>query len=239
MNAVNLNNVRRRYNSISNIWPVSDVWHYETRKGLDKALKHFNKKCLLPTRGKMLDVGSGGENYFPDWECRYQIDIAENLLKGHSNAICASIENIPFNDSEFDFVICVGSVLNYNNLLDSVLEISRVTRKGGILVFDIETTNSAEYLFTGIYKKDIAFVKSEYQGDEEGIWVYSLNNVFETLDAAGLKALDSVSIHILSVLTYRFIGNASYKLRRLDSIMNFIPFIRNFGTNFVICCQKI
>lgn len=239
MDTVDFNNVRRRYNSISSIWPISDAWHYETRKGLGKALQRFNEKWLLPRKGKMLDAGSGGENYFPNWECRYQIDIAENLLKGNDGAVCASVTNIPFKDSEFDFVLCIGSVLNYTNLLDSILEMSRVVKSGGVIVFDIETTNSAEYFFTKIYKKDIAFVISEYQGDGEGIWVYSLDNVFATLNASGLKTLDSVGVHILSVLTYRFLGDASSKLRCFDGIMNSIPVIRNFGTNFVICCQKI
>lgn len=230
--------VRKRYNAVTSIWPDTDIWHWETRRGLELALRRFERRNLLPIRGRMLDAGSGGENYFPEAHNRYQIDVADRLLSGKLNAVCASIECLPFAGESFDFVLCVGSVLNYSNLLEAMLELSRVIVRNGILVIDVETTNSAEYWFTEHWDKPIAFVLSEYLGEEEAIWLYSLQSIFATIEAAGMKVVDKMSLHILSVLTYRLFGDRSSWLRRLDTVMNLIPGLRNFGTNIVICCQK-
>lgn len=239
MSHVDQNHVRQRYNTLAAIWPDTDLWHRETRKGLEWGLRRFEKRKLIPKSGRMLDAGSGGETYFPDAGDRFQIDVAERLLKGQKNAVCASVERIPFVDNSFDFVLCVGSVLNYANLMDAILELSRVLAPSGTLVIDVETTNSVEYLFSGYWGKPTAFVVSEYQGESESIWLYSLSNIYATLNAAGLRVVDKVSVQVLSVLTYWLFGNRSSYLRRCDALANRLPGLRDLGTNAVICCQKI
>lgn len=238
-----LSDVRQRYNSLEEIWPKDDFWHWETRQGLQSTLSRFVKKHKISSRIALLDAGGGdGTTFSIASPLRVNMDIAEKKLCNDACAapVCGNIEGMPFANGAFDVVLCLGSVINYTNILSSFIELSRVLSKGGYLIVDIETSNSAEYLFTKHWRKSIAMTRPVYQGCEEPIWVYSFKNVKDTVAAVDLALLDVSYIHIISSLAGLLVSDEiASKFRKFDALAGRIPVIRSFASNSIICCRKM
>lgn len=92
------------------------------------------KKYIQPKQNeKLLDVGCG-TGISSDFNCKVTgVDPSEELLKQRNNkkmkVICASAEKLPFNDSEFDYVISVTAVHNFSNIEKGLREIKHVGKQ--------------------------------------------------------------------------------------------------------------
>lgn len=119
------------YTSLKSTWPDHSYWYNYTHMRIIR----FISKMLtsrLDSMSYYLNAGSGGSVYKLPGICQH-VDIAENLICGLDNYTVASIENLPFPDEQFDATICVGSVINYCDVVKSIAELSRTLKKQAIL----------------------------------------------------------------------------------------------------------
>lgn len=91
-------------------------------------LKIIAKHLKVDKNMKLLDIGCGTGLSKKVFDCNITgIDPAEELLKQCSfKTIKAEAELIPFRDNEFDLVIAVTSIHNFNNIEKGLNEIKRV-----------------------------------------------------------------------------------------------------------------
>ena len=76
---------------------------------------------------------------------------------------------MPFESDKFDYIICVGSVINYIDDFASLSEFYRVLKKNGILIFEYENSKGYEYLGKEDLNK-MLFLQISY------IWEKNINN---------------------------------------------------------------
>ena len=80
----------------------------------------------------LLDVGCGDAAYLDIFNCDATgIDPSEKLLakyRGAHQVVQGFAESLPFDDNEFDFVISITAVQNFESPEKGLLEISRVGR---------------------------------------------------------------------------------------------------------------
>ncbi len=84
-----------------------------------------------------------------------------------------SIEKIPLADNVFDFIICVGSVLNYCDPMKVMEEFRRVLKNTGYLILEFESSRTFELILKHDYNKSAVFVETFYKGGTEKIWYFS------------------------------------------------------------------
>jgi SAM-dependent methyltransferase len=112
-------------------------------------------------RGRMLNVGcgTGGFNVLAAAAGARAVGVDES---GDAIAICglkarkaggafvqAHAEALPFPDGAFDFVYCFSAIEHVHSIGESIREIVRVTRRGGVIYLH---TNNAWALYEGHYK---------------------------------------------------------------------------------------
>lgn len=108
--------------------------------------KNYEKKMLdqlgvpLDKSLKLLDVACGNGFLLREAEKRvttFGIDLSESAIKNASgnarNTVfaCSSAEKLPFGNSLFDFVTCLGSLEHFINVDKALAEIKRVLVVGG------------------------------------------------------------------------------------------------------------
>jgi ubiquinone/menaquinone biosynthesis C-methylase UbiE len=128
----------------------------------------------IHSRDKVLDVGCGSGLY---WDMLPSADILGldssasliKLVKG--KAILGRAEDLPFEDSSFDVVICISALHNFSNIKESLREMIRVGRKR-FAVTVLKRSCRYDYIVRCVYatlqnvkcfdeRKDTIFVKTE------------------------------------------------------------------------------
>jgi SAM-dependent methyltransferase len=109
---------------------------YFARKGLYEAIKNFS----LALNGRLLDVGCGSQPYaklfFVKEYTGLEIDSSETRARGIADFYYDGT-TFPFNDGQFDSVLCnqvFEHVFNPNLFMD---EVSRVLKPGGKLLLSV------------------------------------------------------------------------------------------------------
>lgn len=93
------------------------------------------KHIKISKHTKLLDVGCGTGLSKKVFNCNITgIDPAEELLKQCKfKTVKANAETLPFKDNEFDVVIAVTSIHNFNNIEKGLKEIKRVGKDNFVL----------------------------------------------------------------------------------------------------------
>lgn len=133
----------------NNPWPVDDPWHYVTHLIIEKFVANWVDKYTYEN-SICLNIGAGLSKY-PVKGTLIQMDIISEYVESQPNYIVGSLEDIPIEDNSVEFIICVGSVINYCDAIRSINEIKRVLKKKGKALIEFERSNSAEFLLTKDY----------------------------------------------------------------------------------------
>ena len=114
--------------------------------GMDRRWKRSGvERAGLPPKPLVLDLASGTGDFSKLVAARdpgarpIAVDLTERMLQlakgsGVREAVCADATTLPFPDASFDCVFVGYGLRNFPNLEQSVREIRRVTRPGGVLV---------------------------------------------------------------------------------------------------------
>jgi 2-polyprenyl-3-methyl-5-hydroxy-6-metoxy-1,4-benzoquinol methylase len=170
------------YDRISDVWG-SKINNSETNKRIKVIFDIFLHKNELKNK-KFLEVGCG-LGYFSNKASKLGakvtgIDIGPNLVKINKKLtpsgtfIVSSASNLPFKDETFDVVLSTEVIEHVDNQKRAIKEISRVLKKGGILV--ITTPNK---IFKPLFDF-LSFINIRpYHGNEKWIYSWDLRRYFE------------------------------------------------------------
>jgi SAM-dependent methyltransferase len=238
MEFIKTSSVRAKYNSRDSIWSEDDSWHYSIHRQLCQETKRFINSCKK--NSLILNAGSASPQDYLQLDNIIHIDIADSWLPRSGNSICCSIERLPFNDKCFEHCICVGSVVNYCSLLESVNEISRVLKPGGTVLFDIETSSSFEFLFSARFNKCVDIYDPTYNGGRERIWIYSTRYIKDVARLCKLEILTIKSLNIMPSLlcALGLKEEQACSAVFLDKMFVKVPAVRYMGSNLVFICRK-
>jgi len=138
-----------------------DYWEtvYDRRDSLGVTLRKRIRKALwwldnsdLPKNSKILDVGCGAGKMTKEVGDRgyevYGMDFSYNMIrkadvtckvndKSRVRFLQGDIESLPFKDSVFDVVLCLGVVTYLRSEKKALHEMSRVLKSGGTLILSI------------------------------------------------------------------------------------------------------
>lgn len=229
-------NIQSQYNSMNSSWPDNNSWYDYTKKVI---CDFISANAKITNNMRILNAGSGGSTYGITEEM-YHVDLAERQIKIFPKHYVSSIEHMPFEDSFFDLVICVGSVINYNDALPVISEISRVMSPGSELILEYERSFTGELLFKKGYGENATVQIYDYNGqNNHKLWLYSDKYIESLLESAGLKVETSKMFHSVSAV-YNRIHNNENKAGRYSSFDSKIPaFIKkNIAHNRIILCSK-
>lgn len=238
---LNKEEIKEKYNDIKDIWSEKDHWHSYTNFNINSYInKVFKKYSFLPTI-LILNAGSGGSTYGIASDNIIHLDIAKNKIQQFPNFIVSSIEKIPIEDNFFDMCICVGSVINYCNVINAINEIIRVIKPGGYLILEFEKTKSLELIFTSDYNRCAKIVNTFYNGGKERIWMYSEGFVFDLIRMNNCRISNIYRFHIFSPLIYKLCKSENFASRFvcLDKVLRKVPLLNKFSSNIILTSQKI
>lgn len=184
---------------------------------MDKEKYKKNKVCL--------NIGSGTTKYCVNGKL-IQMDIVRDYIEEYENHIVGSLEQIPLEDKSVDYIICVGSVLNYCDAIKAISEINRVLKENGRAILEFERSNSAEFLLNKNYGDTVFLKKYNYNNQEHLLWMYNENYIKKILAHNNFKISKIYRFHILSSLVYRlgFNENKSSKYYRFDDLFQFLSY---------------
>lgn len=233
--------IEDNYNNIDEVWSEDDPWHFYTLKNIQSFIKKEIKNTDFNYDFKLLNAGSAGNDYNLKCKKHIHLDIIEKDIIKEPYYFVGSIEKIPLNKDEINFILCVGSVLNYTDAILSIKEFSRVIKKNGYLILEFENSYSYEYIFTDSFKNTASIVSTFYKNEEERVWIYSYRYIQKLLETNGFRILKSNNFHILSPLIYKITKNDNFssKFSFFDKILSRVPFIKNYSSNVILLCQKV
>ena len=226
--------IQKFYEEVECVWPTNDKWHEYNQKEIKKFIHQFRFESC-----EILNAGSGGNDYgLCNDMCH--VDIAENKIKNFKRHYVSNIKQMPFNDSSFDIVICVGSVINYCDAIIALNEIARVLKKNGILILEFENSYSFEFKDTEAFKANASIVSTQYFNQSHKMWVYSLNYITNILRNNNIAVNTVYPFHILSSLAYYYNKNENKaaKYAVLDILFRYIPILRKYSGNLILLGNK-
>lgn len=224
------------YSSSASPWPEHDTWHRKTFQAEKRIIECWLKKRAMD-ESVILNAGSGGTDYQAKGTFVH-LDIIEKYICRHKHYMVGSIETIGASDRSYDGIVCVGSVLNYADAQRSVKGFARVLKPGGFLILEFERTESAEFLFTKQYGKEV-FCKSYLYGNQTHLlWMYSEKHIRRLLDFYGFRLEQVKRIHSLSSLLYR-LGLSEEQAAPYSKFDKFLqPISFPISHNVLLLCTK-
>ncbi|MDL2290346.1 class I SAM-dependent methyltransferase [Paludibacteraceae bacterium OttesenSCG-928-F17] len=237
---VDLNKVRDMYNAMPEIWPDSDKWYSYTHSRILSYIQTNQSEIDLSRGSAIVNIGSGGNDYGILGN-HYHIDIAEDKIKHCARYFVGSAESLPFPDDYFDFGLCLGSVINYCDPMMVISEISRVLKPGAVLFLDFEQSKSLQFFGRKGYDAKVSLIKSFNSGNEDYVWVFSLNHITSLCRIYNLTAKNVEFFHSISPLIYRISKNEMFaaKFVTLDRLTNKLPYLNKVSCNVILTVQKV
>ncbi|HEV2853219.1 MAG TPA: methyltransferase domain-containing protein [Thermoanaerobaculia bacterium] len=189
---------------------------------------------------KIFNAGSGGNRYGLTGEVHVHADVSVRLLAGISQPVLATVERLPLRSESFDLCVCVGSVLNYCNAIETLHELGRVVKPGGFLILEFERSESFEYLGKDSFGRAASLVKTEYQSEEEIIWVYSESFIQSALEGLGFTVVRKHRFHVVSPAAYWITHSEliSTPFALLDPILARTKHLSTFAANAIFLLRK-
>ena len=153
-------------------------YYDETAKGYNelhgeeqlKKLRIIADEIKVNPETKLLDVGCGTGLSAKVFDCDITgIDPAEKLLEqAPFKTIKARAESLPFKDNEFDVVIAVTSIHNFDDIDKGLKEIKRVGKDQFALTV-LKKANNADKIIEKI--KELFTITKEIDEDKDKIFI--------------------------------------------------------------------
>jgi len=120
---------------------ISEGYEELHREEQLKKVELIQKYLKVKSTDRLLDVGCGTGLTTEPWDCvRYGVDPASQLIararqKNKIHYIIAPAEDLPFDDHEFDIVISITAIQNFQDIEKGLKEIKRVGKNKFVLSF--------------------------------------------------------------------------------------------------------
>jgi ubiquinone/menaquinone biosynthesis C-methylase UbiE len=235
---INIDEVAKNYNNLDIIWDKNDKWHWYSHFQIADFIK---KNVAINNDSKVLNAGSGGNNYgLPDQNVTH-LDIAQKKILNYPKYVVGSIENIPIYDEKFDLIICVGSVLNYTDPVAAINEFERLSKKGTHLILEFENSKTLELIFSKNYNKKAVLRDTFYNKRKEKIWYFSEEFICEILNENKFSVQLEKRFHLFSPLVYKIFNSETFaaKFSIFDNFFRVIPFFKSNSSNVILSIIKI
>lgn len=218
-------------------WPDGDIWHSYTYKILYRYIQNYLDGLRLEKKQIILNAGCGKTTYKTCAKIIH-MDIVEEYIYMFDNYLVGSIEKIPLQDCSVDYVICVGSVVNYADIQKAIAEFNRVLKTNGTLILEFERSNSAEFLFTKKYAKTVFMQTYQYNRQTHYLWMYDEKFVLQLAKYYKFDCKKIYRFHSLSSLMYRFglPEKEAAKYSKYDSWLQ--PFSHFVAHNEILILEK-
>jgi SAM-dependent methyltransferase len=225
------------YEIQESIWPDTDAWSTHTRRSIATCLG----QNVCASNATILNAGCGGNDY--ELAARgicINLDISLRQCRGLNTSIVGDIEAIPFASCYFDVVVCVGAVLNYSEPYAAIREIMRVTKNGGLVVLDFETTHSAELLFSIHWNKRVSVIERSYAGRMDKTFLFSIDHISRILVQYGCAVTTTHHYHTATAMWRRAFphGHLHSFVLSIDRVASHFPALRFFASNVILVCRK-
>lgn len=191
--------LRSRYD-VSSI--EEDAWHAYTGSKTSELLSRLISEIDSPSL-RLLNAGAGIYSLQTSNCDEYFVDLFSSPIAGRKNAVCGSIELLPFRDEAFGCIVCVGEVLSYCDPAIALKEFERILAPVGYLVLDFGSTRSIRRWLTKMFGRTADIAVDEYNGSAERVWRYSPSYIRELLQANGFQIRKTHGVHTWSVLAKR------------------------------------
>jgi SAM-dependent methyltransferase len=195
-----------------------DAWHSYSGEKTSSLVSQCLSQRASDSR-LLLNAGSGiYEIGAAEWH-EVAVDIFSAPLKTKPHAICASVEALPFKDSVFGAVVCVGEVLAYCDPAAAIREFARVLVPEGLLICDFGSTRGFRYWLRPPYGRAADLVTEQYNGTPEHAWIYDPKYLSSILESLGFSVQRRLGTHTWSALARRMglsMNNAVTLQRRFD-----------------------
>jgi SAM-dependent methyltransferase len=225
------------YGLMEHPWPATDIWSTYTKRSIGA----FVREVVPPTDGLIFNAGCGGNDYGLSGRgpC-VNLDISLRQCRGLPAAVVGDVEHIPFPDDLFDLTLCVGAVLNYVQPEKAIPELVRVTKPGGLIVVDFESSYSAEIMFSEQWAKRRSVIERMYVDHMDKTYLFSPGHIREIFEQSRSTVLATRGYHIATamwerVFTKALIPRAAYSIDRLASR---VPGIRALASSVLFACRK-
>jgi SAM-dependent methyltransferase len=179
-----------------------DEWHSYSGKRTSEFLSK-QLAMLGPSAGRVLNAGAGVYGNTTGQSYEVSVDLFPTPMKGRGNAVCASIERLPFSDGSFNCVLCVGEVLAYCDPASAIAEFSRVLITGGTLICDFGSSRSVSCWFSQTFARAADLFVDEYNGSPEKVWRYDPRYILSLLKSYGFAPKAKLGLHTWSAIARR------------------------------------
>jgi len=225
------------YDQMEHPWPPGDNWSAHTKRSIGEFVR-----AVVPDReGLLLNAGSGGNDYglAARMTC-VNLDISLRQCRTLKLPVLGDVEHMPFADAEFDVTLCVGAVINYVRPETAIPELLRVTKPGGLILVDFESSYSAEIMFAPQWRKPITVIERMYIDHMDKTFLYSPGYIRGIFENGGGRIIAARGYHIATAMWERIfrkalIPRAAYSIDRMASR---VPGVRALASSVLMACRK-
>ncbi|MCX8147449.1 MAG: class I SAM-dependent methyltransferase [Candidatus Woesearchaeota archaeon] len=147
---------------------ISEGYEELHKEEQEKKLNLIKKHLQASPYEKLLDVGCG-TGITSQWGCNVTgVDPSKKLLEKAKQkgikTVLAEAENMPFRDNEFDIVISVTAIQNFNDIEKGLKEIKRVGKGRFVLTF-LKKSEKRDFILNTIRK--LFKIEKEIEEDKD------------------------------------------------------------------------
>ena len=225
------------YDQMEHPWPAGDNWSMHTKRSIGE----FIRAVMPDTEAFVLNAGSGGNDYGLSGRMTcVNLDISLRQCRTLKLPVLGDVEQLPFADDRFDATICVGAVINYVHPEKAIPELVRVTKPGGLILVDFESSYSAEIMFAPQWRKPLTVIERMYVDHMDKTYLFSPAYIRGLFEQARSTVTAARGYHIASAMWERLfrealIPRAAYSFDRLASR---VPGIRALASSVLFACRK-
>ena len=193
--------------------------------------------------GLILDIGCGEGakmDYFETLGTTKEVigvDIAESILNGKPNRICADAQYLPFKSNTFDSIICSEVLEHLPNPELCVKDIHRVLKRKGIVFFSTPVLNIHFPILIPIFRK----ISGAESAKVEHLHVFSAKKICHIIDGY-LEIVDIKHLGYTTVFrrleSIKFNNFRKIVDIRLSDLSKKVSFLRYFASQAWIKCVK-
>jgi SAM-dependent methyltransferase len=180
-----------------------------------------------PRTDRAIDLGSGRTNYGLD---AIHVDFVLEAVRDAGRGVVGDIRRLPLRSSQVDVVWCVGSVVNYVPLFETIGEVARILRPGGTFILEYERLRRP-----GLLSPE----RVTYQGTTHVIWTYADEYVEAALSRHGFVVCGREFFHVLSGVSRVVLRNAAAPLARLDAYASRVRMLRKRAANAIVRTRRV